>query len=1026
MAEPRVQIRIDAAQGDAIRQFLESKRALASLGEELSKAKAKATELAGAMRANGDTKAVRAFEAARVEAGRLKQAFADQSVAVQRARSALSQSGLDVSRLATEYRRLRDEARSASSAQSSVPQSSDIGGARRVGGALQAIQSQLAGLQRAALAVFAVSRLVAYAGALARVSDQYQQISARVRLATAETGDFSLAQQSVFEAAQRAGVGLDTVARLYVRTANALRDSNVSQAEVLAITEDVGRALRVSGATGQEAASAMLQFSQALGSGVLRGEELNAILEAAPRLAQAIADGLEVPVGQLKSLGEQGVLTSQLVARALRSQTTLLQQEAKALPDTLPQAWERLGNAVQRAVGEFDKAAGITPAIARAISAIANSASLASGPVDELARKIAGLRSERENLERISAAGPRSRVNPLEALADEYTQAAQAFDDVQKRLEVARVRAARSTASVGEEIAARNLGKQVQQQRQLLDELRAKLVRESGNVRTPAQELASNQFDGITKKYRDNTQKLKDALDELRESAKKAGISLDSPKFKAVEAQLRKSFESPKRDKKVKVTADLTDERLSVDKAAVEASTRIEEDAISRVRAAYRAAYDSRLIDARAFYEADGRLQQQALDAKLRALETERNAQATRASNPAGTEQDRLRAAAEVKRLDADIAIARRDRGRIEVESARASAQAERELSQALAGVRLQLAEASGTLGLQDRRAAIQEQNRGLIEQLTAAQDTRGLADVNRLIDTTAATQQLQQYERQAQQVIESLRLAEERLRTETETGLISESQAQRQLVQERQKVVPQLNGILSEMDALGAATGSAFGPEQINNIERLRQSVEGLARTTNPLKKQLQGIAENNLGDFLFNLATRAGTAKEAIANMARSIANDLARLAAQKLAVQFLSAAFGGGGGGGAAPPLFAADGGHIRGPGTSTSDSIPAMLSDGEFVVRAAAVKQWGVGFLSWLNAGIAPPRVRDGRMGFAAGGLASAAAAPASTPQSVSIVNLLDPGLVGSFLSTNAGEKAVLNVLRRNGKALKTVI
>jgi hypothetical protein len=931
MAEPRVQIRIDAAQGDAIRQFLESKRALASLGEELSKAKAKATELAGAMRANGDTKAVRAFEAARVEAGRLKQAFADQSVAVQRARSALSGSGVDVSKLAAEHRRLKTEIAGTPKAIDESAKS-----VSRLHVETQKLRPAMADLSRTLVGLFS----------------------------TAALGSFVRSSVSELSRAEAAFKGLEAVAN---GTGTGIADAF-----------ETAKRLAADGLIDVASASAALQNL------LSRGYDIQQAEQTLIRLKDAAAFNRTAHLTL-----SQAVLTA---SEGLKNENSILVDNA-GVTKNVSKIWEDYARSIGKTVGELTQAEKIQAEVA----GIAAETAFQTGNAAKAAEGFQGAQAK------LNAALTEFKVAAGDSLTPVLTNLAKVGTDLVKGWLAPFITGVQKAGAV------------------------VAFLGQSVGI------LLTESFATLPQRLSEAKRALNDTLKDISDRANApsfVGSNLQGAN-PARQAQFRAKLNEggkPKKEKvaRTKQVQDLTDERLAVERAGLEASTRLEEDAIQRVRDAYRVAYDSRLIDARAFYEADGRLQQQALDAKLRALETDRNAQATRASNPAGTEQDRLRAAAEVKRLDADIAIARRDRGRIEVESARASAQAERELSQALAGVRLQLAEASGTLGLQDRRAAIQEQNRGLIEQLTAAQDTRGLADVNRLIDTTAATQQLQQYERQAQQVIESLRLAEERLRTETETGLLSESQAQRQLVQERQKVVPQLNGILSEMDALGAATGSAFGSEQINNIERLRQSVEGLARTTNPLKKQLQGIAENNLGDFLFNLATRAGTAKEAIANMARSIANDLARLAAQKLAVQFLSAAFGGGGGGGAAPPLFAADGGHIRGPGTSTSDSIPAMLSDGEFVVRAAAVKQWGVGFLSWLNAGIAPPRVRDGRMGFAAGGLASAAAAPASTPQSVSIVNLLDPGLVGSFLSTNAGEKAVLNVLRRNGKALKTVI
>lgn len=1035
MAEPRVRIGIEPSSDQAavVRQFLESKRALQGLGEELSKARARASELAVAMKASGDARSVRAFEQARTEAQRLKQAYAEQQVAIANNRRALAASGIDISRLSAEYGRLKTAAERAAQAQQQAAKAAQGADFQK---AAAGVQAQFARLGRVAAGVFAVREVLDYSRQLAGVADQYQQISARIRLATGATGDYVAAQREVLAIAQRQGVALSTVAQLYTRVSNALRSSGTSQAEVLAVTEDVGRALRISGASGQEAASAMLQFSQALGAGVLRGEELNAILEAAPRLAQAIADGLAVPVGQLKQLGADGVLTSELVAKALRSQSRLLEQESRALPDTIPQAWERLRNAVQRTVGELDKALGVTPAIARAITAVANSATLATGPVDELAQRIAALRQEREALERSAGSGAaRAAANPLEGLAAEYTRVAQAYEELQRRLQVARQRAARPTASVGDGVLERRLTRDAEQQLQLLNELRAKLVRESraGGGTTAAQDLARNQFEAIANRYRDSTQKLKDALEELSASAKKAGIALNSPEFKRAETALRAAFTRGQAPRRTRTPEDLTDERLAVDQAGVEASLRLEEDAIARVRQAYRSAYEDRLIDARQFYAAEGRLQQQALDARITALQRERDATAERALNPAGTDQDRLRAAAAVQRLDADIAVARRERGRVEVEAARASAAAERDLAAALSAVRLQLAETAGTATIEDRRAALQQQNRALIEQLQAAGDTSGLADVNRLIDTTAATQQLEQYERRAQQVIESLRLAEEQLRTEVEAGFITEFAAQDKLAAQRAQTVPQLRQIYAEMQAVGNSTDAALGPDQVANIERVRATIDRLNKTSSALKVQFQQIGTSNLADFFVALGDRATTLREKISALLRGIAQDIARLLSQRFAAQIITSLIPTGPGPGAGPTgpnpfvpfVRAASGGPVRGPGTGTSDSIPALLSNGEYVIRADAVRAWGQNFLDWVNRGMPPPMELGSVIPHFADGGPVTAGAGAPVEPNVTVVNVLDPDLVGQYLNTTKGEKAILNILRRNGKALKNL-
>src|SRR5690606_21962479 len=118
--------------------------------------------------------------------------------------------------------------------------------------------------------------------------------------------------------------------------------------------------------------------------------------------------------------------------------------------------------------------------------------------------------------------------------------------------------------------------------------------------------------------------------------------------------------------------------------------------------------------------------------------------------------------------------------------------------------------------------------------------------------------------------------------------------------------------------------------------------------------------------------------------------------------------------------------ASGGLVTGPGTSTSDSIPARLSAGEFVVNAAAVKRLGVGFLQAVNGLSAGPRVRGPALAFAAGGLVPDTAPQAAASTAVRIVNVIDPEMAADYLNSSAGERTILNILQRNAGAVRQVL
>ena len=120
--------------------------------------------------------------------------------------------------------------------------------------------------------------------------------------------------------------------------------------------------------------------------------------------------------------------------------------------------------------------------------------------------------------------------------------------------------------------------------------------------------------------------------------------------------------------------------------------------------------------------------------------------------------------------------------------------------------------------------------------------------------------------------------------------------------------------------------------------------------------------------------------------------------------------------------------ASGGLVTGPGTSTSDSIPARLSAGEFVMNAATVKRVGVGFLQSLNGLSQGPRLSGHTLAFSTGGLVPDVPTTQPPPQgqAVRIVNVVDPAMAGDYLNSSAGERTILNVLQRNAGAVKQVL
>ncbi|MGH8567607.1 MAG: hypothetical protein ACREXU_06200, partial [Gammaproteobacteria bacterium] len=217
----------------------------------------------------------------------------------------------------------------------------------------------------------------------------------------------------------------------------------------------------------------------------------------------------------------------------------------------------------------------------------------------------------------------------------------------------------------------------------------------------------------------------------------------------------------------------------------------------------------------------------------------------------------------------------------------------------------------------------------------------------------------------------------------------------------------------LEQLQDLGRLSSSEYQTAVANlttQFEELNlKANESLDEMTEFAREAARNI-QDSFADFFFNIM------QGKFSDLATDFKQTIDRMVANALAAKLLNALVGeeflkGGGGGGAIGGLFGklfaafgfaakAEGGVVRGPGTGTSDSILARLSAGEYVVRAEAVRRWGVGFLDSLN-GLTLPAVP--RLSFAEGGLVAASPAAPAVNQSVRIVNVIDPNLMQDYLA-----------------------
>ena len=265
----------------------------------------------------------------------------------------------------TEYARLVVAVDSTQAAKARAELDKLPGSARKASSAADGLTSSFKKLGGVLATYFSVREVV-------RAAEAYTTINNRLRLVTASSEQFAQAQADLFRIAQNSRQPLTETAELYQRIATNQKELGLTSAGVARITEVINKSLAVSGTSAESAAGALTQLGQAFASGQLRGEELNSVLENAPALAQALARGMGVTVGQLRALGAEGKISAQAVVDALLSQGEALDQQFATLAPTVSGAMTTVGNAFVQLVGQMDQTTGASANAAAEIMKLAD------------------------------------------------------------------------------------------------------------------------------------------------------------------------------------------------------------------------------------------------------------------------------------------------------------------------------------------------------------------------------------------------------------------------------------------------------------------------------------------------------------------------------------------------------------------------------------------------------------------------------------------------------------------------------
>ena len=220
--------------------------------------------------------------------------------------------------------------------------------------------------------LFAGFALVSFAKGMAETADKMQVLDNQVRQTTAGEAEFAAVKGRLLQVANQTRADLSATTELYVKSSRALKDYGYSQEEVLKFTEATNNAMTIGGVAAEQQSAALLQLSQALGSGVLQGDEFKSIAEAAPILLDTIAEYMGKSRAEIKKLGSEGKLTADVIFQAISGSAEKFAEQAAKMPMTMGNALQIFRNNWQSLVGDMMNGTGIMSRVAAVIAFVAN------------------------------------------------------------------------------------------------------------------------------------------------------------------------------------------------------------------------------------------------------------------------------------------------------------------------------------------------------------------------------------------------------------------------------------------------------------------------------------------------------------------------------------------------------------------------------------------------------------------------------------------------------------------------------
>lgn len=212
--------------------------------------------------------------------------------------------------------------------------------------------------------------------AVLRLADSYTNLQNRLKLVTEGTRELNAVTKALFEVSNDTRSSYEATAEVYARTALATKNLGLSQQQTLDFTKSLNQAIILSGASAAEAQAGMIQLSQGMASGTLRGDELRSVLEQLPKVADVIATSMGVTRGELRELGTEGKIGAADILLAFERASDSLDKDFGKTVSTVSQAVTVFVNRLQELIGELDATFKITSSMAAGIKFIGDNLSI--------------------------------------------------------------------------------------------------------------------------------------------------------------------------------------------------------------------------------------------------------------------------------------------------------------------------------------------------------------------------------------------------------------------------------------------------------------------------------------------------------------------------------------------------------------------------------------------------------------------------------------------------------------------------